>query len=500
MGTIAEQTPALTAEAQAAAARLPSPATRVWMGVSTRFLPFADIGTAGVPLTRFLRLSLFQVTVGMVQALFFGTLNRVMIVELHLSATLVSVMIAIPMLFAPFRALVGFKSDTHRSVLGWKRVPFIWFGSMLQFSGLAIMPFALIILSGDQMWGRRAIAYVLSVLSFFLVGAGVHTVQTAGLALATDLAPEDQRPRVVALMYLMLIVGTVISAFLLGGLLHEYSHLRLIQVIQGAAVVTFAVNMIALWKQEARERGMKEYAKGERRPVFREAWRVFAEGGQAVRLLTAVGLGFFAFNMQDVLLEPYGGEILHLSVSQTTMLTGIMAVGALLAFTISSQLLELGWAPLRVALLGCVAGALAFLLVIASSHVGGVAFFRMGTMGIGFGEGLFGVGTLCAAMGLKDKAEHGIALGAWGAVFATSEGIGLASSGAIRDAMVGLQAAGRLPDGWTSAAIPYNIVYHLEWVALLLTAAVLLVLLRSTRTDATDTREARKFGLVDLPT
>lgn len=477
-----------------------SVAARAWTKVGTRWLPFADLASGDVPLPRFLRLSLFQVTVGMVQTLFFGTLNRVMIVELHIPAALVSIMIAIPLLVAPFRALVGFRSDTYRSVLGWKRVPFIWGGSMLQFSGLAIMPFALIILSGDQVWGPRAIAYVLSGMAFFLVGAGAHTVQTAGLALATDLAPEEKRPRVVALMYLMLIVGTVLSAFVLGRLLHDYSHLRLIQVIQGAAVATLAINMVALWKQEARQRGMKEYEPGERRPMFGEAWRVFAEGGQAVQLLIAVGLGFFAFNMQDVLLEPYGGEILQLTVSETTLLTGIMAAGALVAFAISSQLFELGWQPLRVAVAGCLIGVVAFFLVIASSRVGGAGLFRIGTMLIGLGEGLFGVGTLCAAMALKDAAQHGIALGAWGAVFATSEGIGLASSGAIRDAFVGFQRAGKLPAGWTSPAIPYNIVYHIEWVVLLLAAGALLLVLRSTRADAAGAPAGGKLGFVDLPT
>ncbi|MGG2377394.1 PucC family protein, partial [Salmonella enterica] len=83
-------------------------------------------------LSRLLRLSLFQVTVGMAMALTIGTLNRVMIVELGVSTTLVSVMIGLPLVFAPLRAMIGFKSDTHRSVLGWRRVPFIWFGSMLQ--------------------------------------------------------------------------------------------------------------------------------------------------------------------------------------------------------------------------------------------------------------------------------------------------------------------------------------------------------------------------------
>ena len=122
-----------------------------WSRVSTRFLPFADAATVELPLSRLLRLSLFQVSVGMALALLIGTLNRVMIVELHVPAWLVGFMVALPLVFAPFRALIGFKSDHHKSFLGWKRVPYIWFGSMLQFGGLAIMPFALILLSGDSL-------------------------------------------------------------------------------------------------------------------------------------------------------------------------------------------------------------------------------------------------------------------------------------------------------------------------------------------------------------
>ena len=122
---------------------------RAGRGSVTRFLPFADAATAELPLARLLRLSLFQVSVGMAVVLLIGTLNRVMIVELGVPAWLVAAMVALPLVFAPFRALVGFRSDTHRSVLGWRRVPYIWIGTLLQFGGLAIMPFALIVLSGD---------------------------------------------------------------------------------------------------------------------------------------------------------------------------------------------------------------------------------------------------------------------------------------------------------------------------------------------------------------
>lgn len=101
--------------------------------LSLRALPFADAASVGLPMGQLLRLSLFQVSVGMATVLLLGTLNRVMIVELSVPAMIVATMIALPVLIAPFRALLGFRSDTHRSAIGWKRVPYIWFGSLWQF-------------------------------------------------------------------------------------------------------------------------------------------------------------------------------------------------------------------------------------------------------------------------------------------------------------------------------------------------------------------------------
>jgi BCD family chlorophyll transporter-like MFS transporter len=108
-------------------------------------------------------------------------------------------------------------------------------GTLLQFGGLAIMPFALLVLSGEAR-GPAWIGQIGAALAFLLVGAGLHTTQTAGLALATDLAPATRRPRVVALLYVMLLVGMVASALVFGALLADFSQIKLIQVIQGAAL------------------------------------------------------------------------------------------------------------------------------------------------------------------------------------------------------------------------------------------------------------------------
>ena len=112
------------------------------------WLPFADVASAGLPLPRLLRLTLFKFTMGLTTALMIGTLNRVMIVELGVQAWLVSLMLALPLLVAPFRAVTGYQSDVHVSAFGWRRVPYMWGGTLIQFLGLAVMPFALLVLSG----------------------------------------------------------------------------------------------------------------------------------------------------------------------------------------------------------------------------------------------------------------------------------------------------------------------------------------------------------------
>ncbi len=175
---------------------------------------------------------------------------------------------------------------------------------MVQFGGLSIMPFALLVLSGGgasqaypQWVGQAAAA-----LSFLLVGAGIHITQTVGIALATELTSDDRRP------------GGRAHVCVVAGRLHRErrsssgnclrtSPGRLIQVIQGTAVLTLVLNGIALWKQESLKRvTAAELAAPQ--PRFTDSMANYMRGGATTRRLVAVGLGTMAFGMQDVLLEP----------------------------------------------------------------------------------------------------------------------------------------------------------------------------------------------------
>ncbi len=467
---------------------------RTWTHVGMRYLPFADAATPELPIGRLLRLSLFQVSVGMAVVLLIGTLNRVMIVELKVPAWLVAVMISLPLVFAPFRALVGFRSDTHRSVLGWRRVPYIWMGTLLQFGGLAIMPFALIVLSGDTN-GPLLFGQIGAGLAFLLVGAGLHTTQTVGLALATDLAPAKSHPRVVALMCMMLLIGMVVSALAFGALLANFSELRLIQVIQGTALATMVLNVIALWKQEARDPALT--ARDRVQPNFQDAWHDFSQERHATRRLIALGLGTVAFSMQDILLEPYGGQVLRLAVGTTTILSALLASGGLSGFGLAARWLGRGADPYRLAAMGALIGLAAFSCVIFAAPTESLILFAIGTGLIGFGAGLFGHCTLTAAMGTARPGQIGLALGVWGAVQASAAGSAVAAGGLVRDGVSMLAERGALGQALSGPATGYSFVYHLEIALLFATLIAIGPLVR--RVDARNqsglARSGADFGL-----
>ncbi len=475
---------------------LQAKAIGAWQRAGVRFLPFADAGTPELPLSRLLRLSLFQVTVGMALVLLTGTLNRVMIVELDVPAWMVALMVSLPILFAPLRVLIGFRSDHRRSPLGWRRVPYIWMGTLLQFGGLSIMPFALILLSGDS-HAPAIVGQAGAALAFLLMGLGLHTTQTAGLALATDLAPAHLRARVVPLLYLMLLVGMLTSSLVFGVLLADFSPLRLIKVIQGAAVVTMVLNVIALWKQEARAPRPAADATVAR-PLLGVRLKALlaSNGGSPRRLMLTVALGTAGLTMQDILLEPYGAQVMGLGVGATTLLTALMSAGMLAGFGASARWLGRGVDASRLAAVGAMIGLVAFSLLTFSAPLRSVGLLVVAAFAIGLAGGLFSVGTLTATMALDTGRETGLALGLWGAIQATAAGVSIAAGGLIRDVGGALAARGALGEALADPATGYLIVYHLE-VALLFAALVAIGPLA--RHAATTDRSAQRFGLQEFP-
>ena len=336
---------------------------------------------------------------------------------------------------------------------------------MMQFGGLSIMPFALIILSGDS-HAPAIVGPIAAGFAFLLVGAGMHTVQTAGLALATDLAPPEARPRVIGMLCVMLLAGMIAGALGFGALLAQFSEVKLIRVVQTASLITMVFNGIALWKQEPRGRKIIASTPD---PSLAQAWAAFRALPQSTRRLVTIGLGTVGFSMQDILLEPYGGQVLHLTVGQTTSLTAMLALGGVSGFALAGRYLARQADPYRIGAFGVLAGIFAFALVIFSAPLAEPLMFVAGVGLIGFGGGLFLVGTLADAMGRATGGMNGLALGAWGAVQAVAAGSAIALGGIIRDSVTAFFHNGPL----ASPATGYSCVYTLE-IGLLFTTLVAL--------------------------
>jgi BCD family chlorophyll transporter-like MFS transporter len=176
-----------------------------------------------------------------------------------------------------------------------------------------------------------------------------------------------------------------------------------------------------------------------------------------------------AFSMYDVLLEPYGGELLNMSVSATTLLTATLAVGCLFGFSIASKVLNAGYDPFKMASNGAKIGIPAFILVIVAAPLGSTLIFIVGVVLIGFGNGLFSHGTLTATMRYAPENQSGLALGAWGAVQATAAGIAIGVGGVFRDIFAIMASRNYFGADLNNPATGYCGVYLLEIILLFIT-------------------------------
>jgi BCD family chlorophyll transporter-like MFS transporter len=367
----------------------------------------------------------------------------------------------------------------------------LWLGNIFLFAGLAIMPFALLLLNDTTtptLWMGR----IGACLAFLLVGAGMQTTQTAGLALATDLASPDKRPRVVALLHSAMLMGLIVGSGLLGWVLQDFTPTKLVQVVQGSALLVGAMNLVSLWKQEARQS-----KRGAREPDgFSKNWQQLILLPNMKRFLWTVGIGSCAFSMQDIILEPFGGEVLHLDVSFTSSLTALSAAGALMAFAFAAKLMGKGLDACRVSAIGLLMGLPGFACVLLASPMDSAWLFRLGTGFIGFGGGMFSVGMLIIAMEMPEKTMAGIVLGAWGAVQATSSGLSMAVGGVLKDVFASFANSGVLGEALVNPSSGYGLVFTLE---MLLLFATLVAMAPLSRKKGRPLSQPLQFGLAELP-
>lgn len=398
---------------------------------------------------RVLRLGLFQFGVGLSLAPITGTLNRVLIDELAIPAVAVGLLISLHYFVSPVRAMVGYRSDQARAMGRW-RTPYIALGVMLTYGGLACAPFALILLGGSGFISFVP-AMMICLIIFLAYGAGINIVETVYLALVSDITPPESRGKVLAILWAMLIMGTVISAMILSWLLEDYSHQRLIQVMQGSAGAFVLLTFIALRRQERLRRDGTIDSDLEVVRVRLSLWEsVRMLGSQKVLqgLFVVIFIATMAFATHDVLLEPYGGQVLGMSVAATTRLTVLWGLTMIVGVALAGWLLWRKRPPVLLIGIGCALGLLGFGVISFASDAALTGLFHVGVGLISMGRGLFLVGSVILVMSLTDISHAGLFLGIWGIVQAMGQGIGTIGGGLLRD--IAQHVAGDVALGYTT--------------------------------------------------
>ncbi len=401
-----------------------------------------------------LRLGLLHVAVAVCLVPITGVLNRVMIFEMGLLASLVAALIVLPHLLAPLQVFIGQYSDNH-PLWGYRRTPYIAAGLLLCIGGAALTPVAAIMM-GSNFWPGLAF----SIVVFFTWGLGFNLAVVSYLSLASDLSEEHQRSRTIAVMWFMMITSVIATAILTGRALENYSPERMVEVFAicaGVALVLGALGLIGLEPRNA------PVAIEERHSAGAAISAVMANPHARVffiylMLLLAAILG------QDVLLEPFGAQAFAMSVRETTQLTAYWGGATLVALLLQGMVLSRFLSKRSGAMLGGSLAALGLLLIGLSGILQIQPIFVPAIVLLGFGTGIATATNLALMLDMTTPGQVGLFIGAWGVADAAARGLGNLSAGVVRD--VAGAALGSATNG-------YATVFLLE--ALMLCGALVLL-------------------------
>lgn len=410
------------------------------------------------------RLGLVQTALGAIVVLTTSTLNRVMIVELALAASLPAALVGWHYAIQLSRPLWG-----HRSDVGQKRTPFI-------IGGMGVLALGALLATNATltMADAPAAGIGLAILAFTLIGLGVGASGTSLLALLATAVSPQRRPAAASITWIMMIFGIVLTAGLAGAVLDPFSGQRLALVASGIAGCAFLLTLVAVRGIEARHgNAISETSADQPQPGFKAVLRDTWQDSLARAFTIFVFMSMLAYSAQDLILEPFAGIVFDYSVGKSTQLTGTQHSGVLLGMI----LVGLGgtlikgdrtvWLK-RLTILGCLASALMLCLLAIGGSAAETWPLTPTVFGLGFGNGVFAVsaiGLMMSYAGGGEGSREGIRMGVWGAAQASAFGIGGFLGAAGLDVMRALLA---------SEAVAFGSVFVAE--ATLFVAAAVLAL------------------------
>jgi MFS transporter, BCD family, chlorophyll transporter len=401
------------------------------------------------------QLGLIHVAVAMTLVPINSTLNRVMIKELAISATLVAILASLPYLFSPIQVAIGSYSDRH-PLFGFRRTPYILAGLILCVIGVIVSPQVAFLMHDNFPLGL-----LMGLLAFGAWGMGYNLSAVSYLSLASELSGENERGKTIATMWFMMILSIILTAIGLSRMVDPYTPEALIRAFGVVAAAALVLGLLGLIKLEPRSNKLSQSAS--------EAYTI----RQMTSAITAnpIARVFFFYLLlllaailgQDVLLEPFGAEAFGMTVTQTTRITSIWGTFVLLAIIIAG-LLEGRVSKRLVAQLGNTGALLGFLVIVISGILINKTVFYTGVTLLGIGTGLSTVANLSLMFDLTMPGMVGLYIGAWGFSNALSRLVGSILGGVVRDVVT--QATGQALSG-------YLVVFSLEAFMLFIATVML---------------------------
>jgi BCD family chlorophyll transporter-like MFS transporter len=403
------------------------------------------------------QLGLIHIAVAMTLVPINSTLNRVMIKELTISATLVAILASLPYLFAPIQVVIGSYSDRH-PFLGFRRTPYILAGLILCVLGLLASPYVAFLMADNMLLGILA-----GILAFGAWGMGYNLSSVSYLSLASEISGEKGRGKTIAAMWFMMIVAIIATAIGLSRMVDPYTPEALIRAFGYIAASALILGLIGLIWLEPRSTPHERGASTSEAYTVKQMTSAITQNPVARLFFIYLLLLLAAILGQDVLLEPFGAEAFGMTVTQTTRITSLWGTFVLIAIIVAG-LLEGRVVKKIIAQFGNLGALAGFVVIVLSGLTRSSSIFYTGIVLLGLGTGLSTVANLSLMFDLTVPGMVGLYIGAWGFSNALSRLTGTLLAGIMRDVVT--QLTGKPLSG-------YLVVFAIE-AFMLLVATIML--------------------------
>ncbi|NET57252.1 MAG: BCD family MFS transporter [Symploca sp. SIO2E6] len=448
---------------------------------------------AKINLFTMLRLGLFQMGLGIMSLLTLGVLNRVMIDELTVLPLIAAGAIAMHQFVSPVRVWFGQMSDT-RSIFGYHRTGYVWIGAAL-FTTISFLALQVVWQLGAslQASGWSAATYgwaALLAMMFACYGLALSASSTPFAALLVDVSDDDNRSQLVGIVWSMLMIGIVVGAIISSKLLEtpeicgaailsydpsqtaKVADLAKLQATINPVFVTMPAIVFGLCllgtfgieQKYSRYRSRSTVVEREDKITLSRALQVLTASRQTGIFFVFLLVLTISIFMQDAVLEPYGGEVFGMCISDTTRLNAFFGTGTLVAIGSTGFWILPRLGKKQTIKLGCMSAVLCFGLIIMAGFAGNPGLLKVSLLCFGLASGIITAGATSLMLDLTAAETAGTFIGAWGLAQAMARGLATVLGGGVLN-------LGKLL--FPLPVLSYGMVFALQALGMILAIGVL---------------------------